>query len=160
MVNKKIVISLPPELSGIKIIKEIQLDDPHLIQIEISDDSSDIETICDNRIFFCYQHKQKIVFNPFEYAYIESTSNHYSQWHPKNPNKPILSKYSHSLGELHTKLQAAGLNCFWRVHSSYIVNSQCIKSFINDKIILKGQHKAIPIGKEYKEDFLSRVTIF
>lgn len=159
MVNKKIIIHLPEELSNAKIVKEICLDNSHSIQIEISDETSDMETISNEHIFFCHQNKQKVAFNPFEYAFIESTSNHYSQWHPKNPDKPVLSKYTHFLGELHAKLQEAGLNYFWRVHSSYIVNSQCIKSFVNDKIILKGQNKSIPIGREYKEDFLSRINI-
>lgn len=160
MANKTIVISLPARLSDYTIIKDIRLDDYPSIQIDITDNTSCADATSDDCLFFCNQHKQKIVFNPFEYAYIESTSNHYSQWHPINPNKPIFSKYTRSLGELHSKLRAAGIYCFWRVHDSYLVNCRCAKSLVNDKILLKELQKAIPIGKEYKADFLRRVVIF
>ena len=131
-----------------------------LIHIEILDSMSKAENHCDSHLFFCNQKKQKIAFNPFEYAYIESTSNHYSQWHPINPDEPILSIYINSHSELLKQLHAVGLNNFWRVHSSYIINSRCVNSFVNGKIILQNQHKAIPIGREYKEYFLSKVTVF
>lgn len=159
MANKTIVISLPAKLSDYTLIKEICLDDTSSIQIKILDNSPCIESTSDDRLFFCNQQKQKNVFNPFEYAYIESTSNHYSQWYPMNPGNPILSKYMGSLGELHSKLHEVGINCFWRVHDSYLVNCRCIKSFVNDKILLKEFPKAIPIGREYKEDFLGRVIV-
>lgn len=159
MVNKKIVFSIPEEWSNVRIVKEIRLDDTHAIHMEISEDVSGSETLHNDSVYFCYQQKQKIAFNPFEYAYIESTSNHYSRWHPINADKPVLSIYSQSFGELHSKLHTAGLQCFWRVHSSFIVNSKCIMSFVNDKITLKAQPKSIPIGREYKEDFLSKINI-
>lgn len=159
MANKTIVISLPVRLSEYALIKEIRLDDNPSIQIEITNNTSCTDVLNDNRLFFCNQHKQKQAFNPFEYAYIESTSNHYSQWHPINPSKPILSKYMMSLGELHSKLQSAGIHCFWRVHDSYLVNCRYVKSFVNDKILLKELQKTIPIGKQYKEDFYRRVVI-
>lgn len=160
MANKTIVISLPARLSDYVIVKNIRLDDDPSMHIEISDNKSCTDVPSDECLFFCNQHKQKIAFNPFEYAYIESTSNHYSQWHPINPNEPILSKYTRSLGELHSKLQAAGIYCFWRVHDSYLVNCRCIKSLVNDKILLKELQKSIPIGKEYKAEFYRRMVIF
>lgn len=160
MANKTIVITLPRRLSDYEIVKNIRLDDDPSIHIEISDYTSHADVSSDDCLFFCNQHKQKIAFNPFEYAYIELTSNHYSQWHPINPNEPILSKYTRSLGELHSKLQAAGIYCFWRVHDSYLVNCRCIISLYNDKILLKGLQKSIPIGKEYKAEFYRRVVIF
>lgn len=159
MKNKTIVISLPARLSEYAIIKEIRLDDNPSIRIEITNNTSCTDVLKDNRLFFCNQQKQKQAFNPFEYAYIESTSNHYSQWHPINPNKPILSKYTRSLSELQSNLQAANINCFWRVHDSYMVNCRCIKSFVNDKILLKELQKTIPIGKEYRDDFLRKTII-
>lgn len=159
MANKTIVISLPVRLSEYAVIKEIRLDDNPSIQIEITNNTSCTDVLNDNRLFFCNQQKQKQAFNPFEYAYIESTSNHYSQWHPINPNKPILSKYTKSLNELQANLKAASIYCFWRVHDSYMVNCRCIKSFVNDKILLKELQKTIPIGKEYRADFLRRVVI-
>lgn len=160
MATKTIVINLPAELSDCTIIKRIHFDDNTDIQIEISNNSSHGDITNDDRLFFCNQQKQKVVFNPFEYAYIESTSNHYSQWHPINSEEPILSKYTSSLWELHARLHEAGLSRFWRVHDSFLVNCRCIKSFVNDKIILNGLQKAIPIGKEYKEEFLRRSVIF
>lgn len=160
MANKTIVISLPARLSDYVIVKNIRLDDDPSMHIEISDNKPCTDVPGDDCLFFCYQHKQKIAFNPFEYAYIESTSNHYSQWHPINPNEPILSKYTRSLGELHSKLQAAGIYCFWRVHDSYLVNCRCIKSLGNDRVLLKELQKSIPIGKEYKDEFYRRVVIF
>lgn len=159
MANKTIVITLPTRLSDYLIVKNIRLDDDPSMHIEISDNTSYTDVPIDDCLFFCNQHKQKIAFNPFEYAYIESTSNHYSKWHPINPNEPILSKDTRSLGELHSKLQAAGIYCFWRVHDSYLVNCRCIKSLANDKIILKEWQKAIPIGREYKDEFFRRAII-
>ena len=160
MANKTIVITLPTRLSDYVIVKNIRLDDDPSMQIEISDNISCAEISSDDCIFFCNQQKQKIAFNPYEYAYIESTSNHYSLWHPINLSKPILSKYTKSLGDLHSKMQAAGIYCFWRVHDSYLVNCRCIKSLVDEKVLLKEMPKAIPIGREYKDEFLRRVVIF
>lgn len=159
MANKTIVISLPTGLSDFVIVKNIRLDDELSIQIEIPDNISCPEIPSDDRLFFCYQQKQKMAFNPFDYAYIEYTSNHYSQWHPINPSKPILSKYTKSLGDLYCKMQAAGIYCFWRVHDSYLVNCRCVKSLGNDMIFLKELQKTIPIGREYKDDFYRRAII-
>lgn len=160
MTSKTIMIHVPSDANDIKIIKGIDMDYTNSIQIDISKDLYNNRGIYDDHIFFCFQHKQKTVFYPMDYAYIESTSNHYSLWHSANPNNPVLSIYTQSLGNIHTKLYNAGLKCLWRVHASYIVNCHYIKSFKNDKIILKGQKRPIPISKEYKKDFLSRITVF
>lgn len=159
MENKTIVISLPSSLNDYKIIREIHLDDDYSIRLEITDRPSYVDFLSDGGLFFCHQHKQKVVFNPFDYAYIESTSNHYSIWHPINPTMPILTKYTDSLDKLHSKLKTAGVHCFWRVHDSYMVNRLCIKSLVNDKIILNKIKTAIPIGREYKEEFLHKAII-
>lgn len=161
MTYRTLVIHMPPSMSDVRIIKQIDFDEGDSIQIDISNLLSDIEEERNNeQLFFCSQHKQKTSFHPADYAYIESTSNHYSQWYPINPEEPVLSIYTRSLGNIYTKLQSAGLNYFWRVHSSYIVNSRCIHSFKNEKIILNEHLRAIPIGKEYKDDFFNRVTVF
>lgn|SRR5574344_1923672 len=110
MTSKTIVIHIPTGMSNVKIIKEIDFDETNSIQIEITNDLDDAENICNENIFCCFQHKQKTVFYPMEYAYIESTSNHYSQWHPIDPNKPVLSIYTHSLEGIDAKLCKAGLN--------------------------------------------------
>ena len=156
------MINIPPGISDIKIIGKTDCNKEISIQIRIPNDTyeTESESIHNEQIFFCFQNRQKTVFYPMEYAYIESTSNHYSKWHPTNPNKPVMSLYMRSLGNIYTKLHKAGLNYFWRVHASYIVNISCIKSLQNDKIILKDQNKSIPIGKEYKEEFFSKITVF
>ena len=99
------------------------------------------------------------VFNPLDYAYIESTSNHYSRWHPIDPRKPILDIYTISLGELVNKLHDAGLTMFWRIHSSYIVNSRCITRFAEEKIYLRNRRMPLPIGEEYVKKFKNKIVI-
>ena len=99
------------------------------------------------------------VFNPLDYAYIESTSNHYSRWHPIDPRKPILDIYTKSLGELVNKLHDAGLTMFWRIHSSYIVNSRCITKFADKKFHLRNQLRPIPVGEKYIDEIKKKVTV-
>ncbi|NQX81953.1 MAG: response regulator transcription factor [Flavobacteriaceae bacterium] len=65
--------------------------------------------------------------------------------------KTYLSSYS--LKEWISKLNG---NVFFRVHKSYIVNTQYLTKISRNTIYLS--NIAIPIGRTYKEDFLSRYT--
>ena len=148
-------------MGNVRIIKETNLSEDEDVQIRILNDLSDNETdnACDEHLFFCSQNKQRKTFYPKDYAYIEATSIHYTNWHPKKPEEPVLSIYTMSLGKIYKRLCESGFSCFLRVHSSYIVNIHCIKEYHNNKLILKDQNKAIPISKEYRNDFLSKVTM-
>ncbi|MCM1080024.1 MAG: hypothetical protein NC344_11080 [Bacteroidales bacterium] len=109
-------------------------------------------------IFFYFKNRVRTVFRPLDYAYIESTSNHYSLWHPIDPTKPVLSIYMKSMSTILAKLHDAGVTQFQRIHASYIVNRKCIISHHGSKTILRGQQKVIPIGMDYKEDFHSKMV--
>ena len=149
--NKKtsIILHLPQGYENVRIFKQIDIDQHNSMLIEVLEDNAD-DVIVDNKVFFCYQDRVQTVFNPLEYAYIESTSNHYSRWHPIDPQKPILDIYTKSLGELVKKLHDAGLTMFWRIHSSYIVNRRCITKSADNKVFLRNQKKPLPLGERCK----------
>ena len=107
-------------------------------------------SIDNNHIFFCFQDRVPTVFNPLDYACIESTSNHHSLWHPIDTRKPILDIYMKSLDDILTKLNDASLTMFWRIHSSYIVNSRCITKFADGNVFLRNQRSPLPIGERFK----------
>lgn len=84
---------------------------------------------------------QQIRINALHIEYIESLG-HYLLIHTESATFKVREKISTVL----TKLEP--LN-FIRVHKSYIVNQQYIKSKTSHEIILNS-HTSIPIGKKYK----------
>jgi len=149
--NKKtsIILHLPQGYENVRIFKQIDIDEHDSMLIEVLEENANDAT-ADHKVFFCYQDRVQTVFVPLDYAYIESTSNHYSRWHPIDPQKPILDIYTKSLGELFKKLHGAGLTMFWRIHSSYIVNSRCITKFADGNVFLRNQRSPLPIGERFK----------
>lgn len=147
-------------INGAEIVKEIDIDDRKLFVVEVTGNGFVADDSHDKRLCSCYQNKQRVIFNPLEYAYIESTSNHYSLWHPIDPAKPVLAVYTTSLGYILEKLQEANITCFCRVHTSFIINKSCIKIIKNDKVLLENQSHPVAMGKEYKEEFLSEIVHF
>jgi len=126
------------------------------MQIEILTEEVE-HSIDNNHIFFCFQDRVPTVFNPLDYACIESTSNHHSLWHPIDTRKPILDIYMKSLDDILTKLNGAGLTMFWRIHSSYIVNIRCITKFADNKFYLRNQRNLLHVGDTYMEVIKTKV---
>ena len=148
MKRKTIIVHLPYGYENTKVVKQIDIDENHSMQIEIVEDDAG-HSIDNNNVFIRFQDRVQTVFNPLDYAYIESTSNHHSLWHPIDARKPVLDIYLKSLDEILTKLNNAGLTMFWRIHSSYIVNSRCITKFADGKVFLRNKRKPLPIGEGY-----------
>jgi DNA-binding LytR/AlgR family response regulator len=48
-------------------------------------------------------------------------------------------------------------NRFLRVHKSYIVNSQHVKSLYGNQLVMEGVQQPIPIGKLYRDDVQERL---
>lgn len=48
-------------------------------------------------------------------------------------------------------------NQFMRVHKSYLINTSRIEKIAGNQVYLKGD-KVVPIGRAYKEDFLTKVV--
>lgn len=78
--NKKtsIILHLPQGYENSRILKQIDIDEQNSMLIEVLEENADDATV-DNNVFFCFQNRVQMVFNPLDYAYIESTSNHYSR---------------------------------------------------------------------------------
>ena len=148
------------DVKGFEIVKEIDINEKKLFIVEVPIEGFVADDSHDEDFYVCFQNKQWIKFNPLEYAYIESTSNHYSNWYPIDPTKPMLSIYTTSLGAILKKLQDANFTCFCRVHSSFIINKSCIRSIMNNKILLEKYSNPITIGKGYKKNFLSGIMYF
>ncbi|MBQ9237682.1 MAG: LytTR family transcriptional regulator DNA-binding domain-containing protein [Prevotella sp.] len=148
MKRKTIILHLPHGYENTKVVKLIDIDENHSMQIEIVEDDAE-HSIDNNNVFICFQERVQTVFNPLDYAYIESTSNHHSLWHPIDARKSVLDIYMKSLDEILTKLNDAGLTMFWRIHSSYIVNCRCITKFADGKVFLRNKRKPLPIGEVY-----------
>lgn len=148
------------DIKGFEIVKEIDINEKKLFIVEVSGEGFVADDSHDKDFYVCFQNKQRIKFNPLEYAYIESTSNHYSNWYPIDPTKPMLSIYTTSLGDILKKLQDANFTCFCRVNSSFIINKSCIRSIMNNKILLEKYSNPITIGKGYKKNFLSGIMYF
>lgn len=159
MIDKTITIQLPNDCGKLKIMKQIDIDESNSLFIEIYNDENESIESRDNSIFCYFQDRTKTVFNPREYAYIESTQNHYSIWYPKDPNDEPLHIYVNSFTNLSKRLNDAGLTLFCRVHESYIVNIKCISTFDNKNVFLHRYRKAIPMGKHFKDDFIDRTII-
>ena len=159
MTTKKILIHIPSALSDVRVYKLIDLDDENTMEIEIEEYNAGCSGDKCEQIFCCNQDKRKVSFNPMEYMYIESTSNHYSLWHPAKESQPVLSIYTQSLGGIIGKLHNAGLRNFLRVHDSFIINLHFFHLFNHEFIQLSNNGTLIPIGREYHDDFMKSVTV-
>ncbi len=89
MKRKTIIVHLPHGYENTKVVKQIDIDENHSMQIEIVEDDAE-HSIDNNNVFICFQDRVQTVFNPLDYAYIESTSNHHSLWHPIDARKSVL----------------------------------------------------------------------
>ena len=158
MKRKTIIVHLPYGYENTKVVKQIDIDENHSMQIEIVEDDAG-HSINNNNVFICFQDRVQTVFYPLDYAYIESTSNHHSLWHPIDARKPVLDIYLKSLDEILTKLNNAGLTMFWRIHTSYIVNSRCITKFTHERIFLRNQRKSLAIGEKYLKVIKTKVFV-
>ncbi len=98
------------------------------VWVEITDKPSENVRLEDEKLFFCFQNKGRYILRPREYAYIESTSNHYSMWHPIDSSEEVRAIYMKSMGRVLSKLHEGGMKRFVRVHDSFIVNTDCIIS--------------------------------
>lgn len=156
--GKTVILHVPFDNECTVILKPIG-DGEEKIWMEVVNEPAEVAGTDNEKLFFCFQNRIRTRFNPLDYAYIESTSNHYSQWHPIDRKEPVLSIYMRSLDEVLSKLHEVGLTQFVRVHDSYIVNMDCITSYHNDKIVLKGGHLAIPIGRDRKHEFYGNVIM-
>ncbi len=85
----------------------------------------------------------------YEIQYIESEDNYIRII---TPNKTFLVRST--LTQALEKLQKA---YFLRVHRSFVVNTSCINSFSEQEIVIG--NKTIPIGRNYKEDFVSELKL-
>jgi DNA-binding LytR/AlgR family response regulator len=43
-------------------------------------------------------------------------------------------------------------NRFMRVHKSYIINKNAVKSLYGNQLIMEGTNQIIPIGKSYRDE--------
>lgn len=127
-------------------------------EVEICYDDYDIEQI-KGHLFCCYQDRVQTFINPLDYAYIESTSTHHILWHPIDSRNQVLDMYSKSMSLLYEKLRCAGLKQFWRIHSSYIINSRCVTKFADNKFYLRNQLRPIPVGEKYIDEIKKKVTV-
>ncbi|MCM1079643.1 MAG: LytTR family transcriptional regulator DNA-binding domain-containing protein [Bacteroidales bacterium] len=139
------------------VLKQTDLGD-NPVWMEVVKNSTDMAEEETEKTFFYFKDRVRTMFRPLEYAYIESTSNHYSLWHPIDPTKPVVSIYMSSMANILAKLHDAGVTQFMRIHASYIVNKTCIESHRGNTTILRGQRKAIPIGHGYKENFHKKMV--
>lgn len=88
----------------------------------------------------------KVAFR--DIIYIEGL-NEYVKLHTTTKTHITLASLKDLAEELYTPN-------FIRVHKSYIVNTEAVTSFSSQEIVLQG-NKAIPVGRLYKNDFLSRM---
>lgn len=131
---------------------------PQDCEIEICDDDYDIEQVKEH-LFCCYQNRVQTFINPLDYAYIESTSTHHTLWHPIDSRNQVLDMYSKSMSILYEKLCCAGLKQFWRIHSSYIINSRCVTKFADNKFYLRNQRRHIPVGEKYIDEIKNKIFV-
>ncbi|MDE6152427.1 MAG: LytTR family transcriptional regulator [Prevotella sp.] len=155
--GKTVILHVPFDDECTVILKPIG-DGDEKIWMEVVNEPAEVAGTDNEKLFFCFQNKVRTRFRPQDYAYIESTSNHYSLWHPIDRSKPVLSIYMRSLHDILSKLHDVGLTQFVRVHDSYIVNMNCIISYRNDNIVLTGGHLSIPIGHGHRHEFYGNVV--
>jgi DNA-binding LytR/AlgR family response regulator len=48
-------------------------------------------------------------------------------------------------------------NQFMRVHKSYIINKNCVKSLYGNQLIMEGTNQIIPIGKSYRDEVQAKL---
>lgn len=94
----------------------------------------------------------KLVFlNIDDILYIESDGN-YSTFILTNNQKMLVTK---KIKEVNALLPE---NCFFRIHNSYIINLNKIKEFVkNDGYVVMDSNHKIPVARQRKTDFLSKL---
>lgn len=150
-----IIVHLPRDCENVRVVKRFPIGEEYII-IEICDDNNDIDQV-NEYLFCCYQDRVQTFINPLDYAYIESTSTHHTLWHPIDSSKQVLDIYTKSMTLLYEKLRNAGLKQFWRIHSSYIINSRCVMKFTANKFYLRSQFRPIPVGEKYIREIRNKI---
>lgn len=109
--------------------------------------SSDGETSDAKRFIFVKAEYESIRLDLGDIEYIQGLKD-YLKIHMVNTNKVILTRMSFK--EILLKLPS---NQFFRVHRSFIVNVNCIKTIQRNRIVINDVR--IPIGESHKADFFS-----
>ena len=161
--SKKLIIRLPKGAEGIRVYKEISLEDGTSIRVEVIERDAREQAPGngggERNVFLCSQDKVHKRFNPYDYACIETSHDHSVLLHPADAQRPVLAIKVLSMEKLLGQLERFGVKNFIRVSASYAVNIDYIEDYANSKLTLRGLKRPVLVKDSYKDRVDSRLCV-